>query len=546
MGYRQNGCLEANSGHAGCANPAGILNGVLGRNSRVIKRSALGPRMAKAKKESGDEDDDEEDDEENDDEEEPKLKPPPSRPAADPWTTGNDRQIITGIEHPEVTNLCYVNAALQALAATSYPEWVKTATLADYTSDPSKGDLVNLVDGIFDQLNRFTTKKYMTRATVKTPTADELCVPDLGQEQHCSVELIVRVNDLIRQNTNIPDYKNLFEVESLARRNCLDCGNVWTQVEQFPSLQLNKPLKKAGTVTASLEWCRRIEHWRTGGCKRCRALAIRKILRRALKNSKRDGTSAANKKTIRDRIRFLEQSLQNHTINTLTEAEEKNLGLARRASYPRRPQKAAGMTAKDYKILQDAYQDELKRRTINYDSDWAQTHEITNLPDILIMEFANVPSYSAQGRPIKLKTRVTFDPSIDLTDYVAGPNRNVDTGSFNLPIRITLDDANPKVPMFELRSILVHQGVDFRAGHWYCYRREWKDPTNPLSEQWWYCDEASTLRVSKQDIFKATREDPRATRPGQIYALIYEKVPEGGAVPDGTGDETRTTLWRQA
>ncbi|RVD86554.1 uncharacterized protein DFL_004823 [Arthrobotrys flagrans] len=539
MGYRQS--LEANSGPISCTKPGDILNSVLGRTSRVVKGQTIGLRMAKKKAvESDDESDDEEE------EEKPELKPPPSRPTADPWTTGDARQIICGMEHPLVPNLCYVNTALQALAGTSYPEWVNATIMAEYADDPAKKDLATLVDGVFKQLNRFTTKRYLQRAIVKTPTTTELSFPDLKEDQHCAAELIARLNERIIENMNTTRYENRIEVDVLTRRNCLDCGNVWTQVEQYPSLQLHKPPKKEATLNETLEWHRRIEYWITGGCNRCKGLAIRKILRRALKNPAKDDTSAESVKMIQNRIQFLEQVLQNHTYNNLTDDEEKKVGLARRAPNPSRPTKTAGMTDEAFKSAKDASDNECKRRQINYESSWSQTQAITKLPDILLLEFVNVPGFDNRGLPIKLKSRVTFGPSTDFTEYTAGPNRNVSMGDFNLPIRISGDAANPAVPMYELRAILVHQGMDFRAGHWYCYRREWKDPTNPLSEQWWYCNEAVTLRVSKQDMFGAKREDPKNNRPGQMYALIYEKVTDGETVPDKSGDEGKNTNWRQA
>ncbi|KAF3185566.1 hypothetical protein TWF788_004387 [Orbilia oligospora] len=523
MGYRQEESPEATSGLTGCTKESDILSKVFGRNSRVIKRQTfgIGLRMAKGKKDGGEDSDDEEDDEEEEDggdgkdEKKPDQKPAPSRPNADPWTTGGERQTITGIERADVGNLCYVNTALQGLAATSYPEWVNITTKAAYADDPKKGDLAKLVDGVFKQLNHFTKKKYESRATILTPTTDDLTFPDLGTQQHCATELIVRLNDRILENMNTIGYEN-----------------------RIKTLQ--------ATLNETLEWHQRIEYWLTGRCNRCRGLAIRKILRRALKNSTRDRTSAANVKIIRDRIQLLEQSLQNHTYNNLTHTEEIRLGLARIAPYLVRPTKTADMTDAFFKGLKDTYDKEIIRRTINYESDWSQTQAITDLPEILIVEFVNVPGYDARGRPTKLKSRVTFDPSMDFSDYVAGPNRNTHMGNFNLPIRMLGDAANPTAPTYELRAMLVHQGTDFVAGHWYCYRREWKDPVNPVGEQWWLCDEANTLRVGKQDLFGGNREDPRTPRPGQLYALIYEVVPAGGTVPGKGGDESNITQWKEA
>ncbi|KAF3109444.1 hypothetical protein TWF706_001316, partial [Orbilia oligospora] len=560
MGYRQEESPEAASGLTGCTKQCDILNKVFGRNSRVIKRQTfgIGLRMAKGKKDGDEDSDDDEDDEEEEEEEEeeggdgkdkkkPDQKPAPSRPNADPWATGGERQTITGIERADVGNLCYVNTALQGLAATSYPEWVNITTKAAYADDPKKGDLAKLIDGVFKQLNHFTKKKYESRATILTPTTDDLTFPDLGTQQHCATELIVRLNDRIIENMNTIGYENRIKVGVLTRRNCLDCGNVWTQAEEYPSLQLYKPLKTLqATLNETLEWHQRIEYWLTGRCNRCRGLAIRKILRRALRNSTRDRTSAANVKIIRNRIQLLEQSLRNHTYNNLTNTQEIRLGLARIAPYPVRPTKTADMTDTLFKGLKDTYDKEIIRRTINYESDWSQTQAITDLPEILIVEFVNVPGYDARGRPTKLKSRVTFDPYMDFTNYVAGPNRNIHMGNFNLPIRMLGDAANPAVPTYELRAILVHQGTDFVAGHWYCYRREWKDPVNPVGEQWWLCDEANTLRVGKQDLFGGNREDPRTPRPGQLYALIYEVVPPGGTVPGKGGDESNITQWKEA
>ncbi|KAK6508216.1 hypothetical protein TWF506_010315 [Arthrobotrys conoides] len=549
MGYRKKALPEADSGLTSPKHSE-TLNKVLDGNSRVVKRKtpALGLRVDKPKKDSEEGDEEEEEEVGGGEEEvvEVKLKPPPKRPGADPWVKGADRQIIPGIEHPGVGNLCYVNAALQALAGTSYPEWVDITTKAEYLDNPKKADLAKRIRKIFKHLSRFTKRKYKQRATILTPTTTQLSLPDLGLAQHCATELIVRLDDRIIGNMNVDGYKSRLEVEILARRNCLECGNVWTQPEQFPTLQLHKPLKKQASLTQTLDWHRRIEYWMTRGCKRCRSLAIRKILRRALKNSTRDGTSAANVKIIRDRIKFLEQTLQNHTYNNLTDAEEQSVGLERIAPSPVRPMQTAEMTNEHFKTLKDAYDQEVRRRTIDYDSEWSQTQAITKLPEILLLEYVNVPGYDHRGSAIKLKSRVTFDPSMDFTEYVAGPNRNVDVGGFNLPLRVSGDSSNPAVPIYELRAILVHQGTNFTAGHWYCYRREWKDPTNPLSEQWWYCNEGTTLRVSKQDIFSGRREDPKSPRPGEMYALIYERVPDGGVVPGKTGDEGKTTKWGEA
>ncbi|KAK6512110.1 hypothetical protein TWF481_001005 [Arthrobotrys musiformis] len=560
MGYKTRKSSSSPTRTATTKSPAQkILRSVLDRSSRVVKPRDIGSglRVARTRRKGRYE-------EEDDDEEEVvveetggggegaeevvAVKPAPSRPNADPWVKGDSRQIISGIENTERVNLCYINTAFQALGGTSYPEWVNLATHAEYTKDISKKNLATLVDALFGRLNRFTTKKYRSRATVKTPTPEELTFPEFGLQQHCATELITRLNDRLLENMDTKGFENRLAVDILCRMNCLECGNVRTENNQLASLQLEKPTSKTkqATLAQTLEWHRRTNLLPDRGCNRCRGLEIRKIIRRALKNASKDGTSAEDVKALKDRLQLLEQSLQNDTYDNLTEAEEKNLGLARIAPVPKYPSRREEMSDEAYQALRDEYNDTLKKREIHYASNWSETRAITKLPDILLMEFVNVTQVDRRGRPCKLTSRVRFDPSIDLSDYVAGPNRNMDRGGFNLPIRISGDASNPAVPMYELRAVLVHQGPDIGAGHWYCYRREWKDTTNPLGEQWWHCDEDATLRISKQDLFAGTREDPRASRPGNMYALIYEKVAAGETAPGSGGDEKQTTYWKEA
>ncbi|KAK6348903.1 hypothetical protein TWF730_009666 [Orbilia blumenaviensis] len=464
---------------------------------------------------------------------------------ADPWISGGKRQVIAGIENRTHPNLCYVNTALQSLAGTSYPRWVEQAKGADYSDNPGAAGLVNRVDAVLKELNRFGTAASKPSVTVGTPTPEALTFPEYGMDQQCATELIMRLNDRLVSNLGAGDTQNPLRIEVLVRRNCLDCGNVWTQPEEHQSLQLNKPAKKGGTLAESLEFYQRVSEWRTGGCNRCRGLAIRRILRRALRNASRDKTSGGAVEALRGRLCFLEQALKDGRINNLTEDEERRIGLARKGRAPVRPTKTDEMTAEEHKNLLDAYHDKVEKRRIDYDSTWAQTQTVTSLPDIILLEFANVSQIDARGRAGKLKTKIKYDPVVDFSEYVAGPSRNLDAGDFDAPIRINDDPTNPALRPYELRSILIHSGPSFTAGHWYCYRREWDDPDGPLGEQWWYCNEGNTVRVSKQEMFKKGREEAKA-RGGDMYALIYQKVPEGGTVPGDGGDEGRKTNWKEA
>ncbi|KAF3930483.1 hypothetical protein ABW19_dt0200298 [Dactylella cylindrospora] len=186
----------------------------------------------------------------------------------------------------------------------------------------------------------------------------------------------------------------------------------------------------------------------------------------------------------------------------------------------------------DSALTSDNYDDDdmrerlgIKRSQISYDSAWTDHRMIEKLPQILILEFANVARMDNTGMPLnKLLTKVRYSPTLDLNDFIVGPNVNMTRPLRSL--RIPDDPANPQVPLYELRAVLIHAGKTMVGGHWYCVRREWKG--SPDGEQWWLCDDSETYRVRREWVF-GEQEDPKCN--GTMYALIYERLPEGEDIP---------------
>ncbi|EPS39226.1 hypothetical protein H072_6972 [Dactylellina haptotyla CBS 200.50] len=462
---------------------------------------------------------------------------------ADPWIIGSKRQTIGGLQHT-IGNQCYFAAGIQGLASTSYPQWVEKNAKTPHADPEKTKDRTILMHNVFKNLNKF--RRGDSLALTKTPRPGQVGLGDLRAEQHSSVELMTRLNARLMEETE--NAENPFETTILRKQVCLHCGFVILSEETLASVLVCKPGRKkpiSAAVDDCLEYHRRIKA-RSGdeiNCDKCMGIGMIQILRRVLENPS-EPLSEGDKRELKDRLQTAEKGLEseNYTLDDTSRAE---LGLTRRKKIPPYPNPKDEMSDSERKRRVKAYYDGVRAAQIRFYSRWSETVEIIQLPSILILEFFNVAQYTARGS-WKLRTRVTYDPSLDFSPYVAGTNRAVQPGSFRDHIRIDGDVSNPQLPIYELRAILVHGGPSISVGHWICYRREWKDKENPVGEQWWHCNDETTIRVTKRDIFNGIKEDPAYN--WEMYALIYEQVSEGespamvGELEEEVG---KTTAWQR-
>ncbi|KAK6533397.1 hypothetical protein TWF694_002343 [Orbilia ellipsospora] len=452
--------------------------------------------------------------------------------SADPWATDDSRQIIGGIENTKVFNLCYINTALQALAATSLVEWVENAAAIPNEDPTETKDVTLILNKSFRKINRFSVEKNRSKATLITPTPNQLNMPDLSGAQHNAAEFIGRLNQALMIENSVEMKDSPISIETLKREVCLDCGHVRLQQDTASTALIHKAekTKTIGAVGDSLEHFRRVRS--RGGddlqCGRCILIGMRDIIYHALQPPPSTSLSAEQLKDLNDRLQIADKRLQdgNHDIDD--DGLKLSLGLKCKLppDTPSYPDPKAKMLKDDREKQKKAYYAGKAAMEIKYYSSWSEAIEITKIPDILILEFTNVAKHDATGAPMKLKTKIQFTAGMNFSEYVAGSNR--DTESFNLPIRIPDDPSNPQLPVYELRSVMVHQGPDINFGHWICYRREWRNQSadTPLKPQWWRCNEGYTTRVKKSDVLRGTGSG-EVEAGGEIVGLIYEKMPDG-------------------
>ncbi|KAF3904158.1 hypothetical protein AA313_de0205562 [Arthrobotrys entomopaga] len=465
--------------------------------------------------------------------------------SANPWAKDDTRQIIGGIENRKVYNLCYINTALQALASTSFPQWIKDKAVDEEDEGSTEPeDITSILNRSFKKINRFSIAKNRSKATLETPTPIDFNMPDLGTAQHNAIEFIGRLNQDLMVGNEVDMKDSPISIETLKREVCLDCGHVRLQEDTATTALVYKAEKTTaddGTVGDSLEHFRRVRS--RGGdelqCGRCILIAMRDVIYRALQPPISTPLSAEDTKQLNDRLKIVEKRLQDGNYDIDDDGLKISLGLKWKLpeGTPSYPSSKTKMNKKAREKQKAAYYKGKAAIQTKYYSSWSEAIEITKLPEILILEYTNVAKHDAAGMPMKLKTRIKFAAVMDFSEYVAGSNR--DTESFNVPIRIRDDPSNPELPPYELRSIMVHQGPDINFGHWICYRREWRnqDADTPLKQQWWRCNEGYTTRVKKSEIFRSIRGGGELDGNGEIVGLIYERMPEDASISDQEGSD---------
>ncbi|KAK6350198.1 hypothetical protein TWF696_006437 [Orbilia brochopaga] len=478
---------------------------------------------------------------------------------------GPNRQILGGIGS-NISALCYINAALQALAATSYVDWIAKNMPADGAAEKPLTDTIHKT---FQFLNTYYLyKDWPKGTTMVTPSPTDLDLADFEGRQQSAVELIERLHlRLLRESEGT---ENPLEGRMVQRVACLGCGHIsWSEAE-WTTLRLEKPHVKARGQTISLAGCLEF-HRRVGPregegitCWRCVTIATRNILSRALKRRHADSLSVERIIELRRRLGVADNALKNRTYGN--DDIQKDLKLVhRKPPYPHGLPKV--LTAAERKEVMDAYYQELKEVSIRYFPCWSEAQAISKLPRILVLEFPNVAGFIAPGKvfdpfkaPPKNKNTVKYLPTQNFWRFLLGDEREAspvlrirpkdgdDDDGGNKDVETTKDEGRKgeessdpaKTLMYDLRAVLIHRGEDMGKGHWVTYRREWQDPASTKEEEWWLCNEHSTMRVTRADIFGAV-EDKGGK--GTAYGLVYELLPPGTAPAKKPGKMPKTN-WR--
>ncbi|EWC48597.1 hypothetical protein DRE_01819 [Drechslerella stenobrocha 248] len=448
------------------------------------------------------------------------------------YAHGPGREVIGGMSS-SAPNLCYMKTGLQALAATSYARWIATKAALEEAE---------IYRPITCRLDVLVPYKRQHEITVAAPLTCEVALEDLGEEQHGAVELITRLNERLVKENGYED--NLMQLEVVQRTCCLDCGHTNWDTASHTTLRLQKPTANRAGLSVDVANCLNF-HCRVGPrggdsirCNRCVLLGVWEILTLALKRPRAPELTKDSIGEIRRR-----RALITSCLRAGSDFSDENLWaevkLKRRTFQIPTKRNHPESSDAELETLLAEYRANVDSQAIKYGSSWSEAFAISKLPQVLVLEFENVGTWRNIGGTLaKNRNRVVYQPTQDFFKFVVGDERETNP-LLQLVVGMpggeeagdsAASESGDKM-LYELRSVMVHRGPDIDVGHWVCFRREWLDDDleNPVREQWWLCNEGSTMRVPKAKVF-GKREDPQ--RGGSMYALVYERLAAGAVVKD--------------
>ncbi|KAK6348904.1 hypothetical protein TWF730_009667 [Orbilia blumenaviensis] len=438
---------------------------------------------------------------------------------------------IGAIARPYIPNLCYINATIQALAATRFPHYILRPNQLNIVSPGL--DITPATDHLrtaFRTINKWYDTGFTgclnTRAATGrihlTPSPFDLALDQPpftaanGYTPMCDVkeffeELSARLANEYTQESSIfhgipptahspawVDYPNPTMGQQATKRACLLCG--YTYIEQETKVwmgSLYKPHWDANptglhtvSFTDTLDHFTRVALVHTEACISCNLIEFYNIHRRARRHLRRIGRTEKEK----------DGSISEGTTARIAEVErrmgEMERGLNRRLTSQQIPTDENGRLPGIY----------LRSEAATPRSPRADTKAISHLPDTLILGYDIINPSSLR----KNRTHVELQPIVDFSPWTA----DMSTGAHNTdalqPLR-SKDSKFNKGIEYECRAVIYHVGMTTNSGHYITERLPWiprpddvtKGTDSKQPYEWWLCNESFTDMFTSDQPFRS-------------------------------------------
>ena len=134
---------------------------------------------------------------------------------------------------------------------------------------------------------------------------------------------------------------------------------------------------------------------------------------------------------------------------------------------------------------------------------WKRRSAQTPLPPVLFLSFNRFRYDMRRNTRIKIDTRITFSPILDLSPYLTEDAKEVDA-------------------RYRLVSVIHHMGTSANAGHYYCYNLV----VGENGPEWIKFDDADVSRIEQKrpDILPEELFCSDSRNKGLAYMLAYQKL----------------------
>lgn len=135
---------------------------------------------------------------------------------------------------------------------------------------------------------------------------------------------------------------------------------------------------------------------------------------------------------------------------------------------------------------------------------WTRRSAQPPLPPVLFLSFNRFRFNMRRNARIKIDTRITFSPILDLSPYLTEVTKEVDA-------------------RYRLVSVIHHMGTSADAGHYYCYNLVVNKDKEP---EWIKFDDADVSRIEQKrpDILPEELFCSDSRNKGLAYMLAYQKL----------------------
>ena len=136
--------------------------------------------------------------------------------------------------------------------------------------------------------------------------------------------------------------------------------------------------------------------------------------------------------------------------------------------------------------------------------EWKRRSAQTPLPPVLFLSFNRFRYDMRRNTRIKIDTRITFSPILDLSPYLTEDAKEIDA-------------------RYRLVSVIHHMGTSANAGHYYCYNLVVGEDKEP---EWIKFDDSDVSRIEQKrpDILPEELFCSDSRNKGLAYMLAYQKL----------------------
>ncbi|KAK6508217.1 hypothetical protein TWF506_010316 [Arthrobotrys conoides] len=452
---------------------------------------------------------------------------------------------IGAIARPSTVNLCYLNAGIQALAATRFVHFVDRIDQITPISGGGHG-LLQITENIanaFRSVNKWynagfygsLSNRVAAGRVHQTPVPDTIGMGKLpfmdtasGTTPMCDImefldSIIGSLNEeyLREQQTfhnwgasGWVNFDNPTTCMQATKVSCLICGytyveetsRVWVGALYKPHTDHNVDGSHTVNVAHTLDHFTRVALVENEACISCNLVDLYKIYRRTRRHlrtsakGEADVTSAASKKIASDsleiarRMLTIEQGLRRKLKNEKILVDEngrlRGIRMRSEALTPRSPR--------------------------------SETQAISRLPNTIILGYNIVQSDTLK----KNRTQLNIPPILSFAPWTADATDGNHNRNPLRPLRPSDSKFNDGIE-FECRAISYHHGETTNSGHYFTDRLPWipspkdiaagADPRQPY--EWWFCNEYLT------DMFTADQPFPRPSgAKEQEVLVVYERI----------------------